>query len=42
MMKMELKRATVSFAKGKAKAIKKLEEEFKEKLDELDKIICNS
>ena len=39
---MELRRATVSFAKGKAKAIKKRQEEIKEKLDELDKIICSS
>ena len=41
-IKMEIRSTTISFSKGKAKAICKLEVEIKQQLDELDKIICNS
>ena len=41
LIKMEIRRTTISFSKGKAQAIRKHEVEIKQQLDELDKIICN-
>ena len=42
MLKMEIRNATIAFAKDKVKVAKKREEEIKKQLDCLDNKICNS
>ena len=42
MLKMEIRNVTISFAEGEASLVRKHEREIKERLDKLDKKICNS